>query len=99
MSNQRKMGAILSYISIIISTLVQVLYTPLLIRMLGKSEYGLYSLIASLIGYLTVLDLGFGNAIVVYTAKYKVQNKEKEERRLHGMFFIIYCDNISIRQS
>ena len=69
--NQRKSGAVLSYFSIIASTLVQLLYTPLLIRMLGQSEYGLYSLVASVIGYLTVLDLGFGNAIVVYTAKYR----------------------------
>ena len=39
--SQRKSGAILSYISIIINTLIQLLYTPLLIRMLGQSEYGL----------------------------------------------------------
>ena len=89
--NERKSGAILSYISIVISTLVQLLYTPLLIRMLGKSEYGLYSLVASIIGYLTVLDLGFGNAIVVYTAKYRAQKKFDEEKKLHGMFFVIFC--------
>lgn len=90
-SSQRKNGAILSYVSIIASTLVQLLYTPFLIRMLGQSEYGLYSLVYSIIGYLTVLDLGFGNAIVVYTAKYREQKKYEEERRLHGMFFIIFC--------
>ncbi|WP_455543867.1 oligosaccharide flippase family protein [Intestinibacter sp.] len=90
-SNQRKIGAILSYVSIIISTLVQLLYTPVLIKMLGQSEYGLYSLVSSIIGYLTVLDLGFGNAIVVYTAKYRAQNKYDEEKKLHGMFFVIFC--------
>lgn len=89
-SSQRKYGAILSYVSIILSTLVQLLYTPLLIRMLGQSEYGLYSLVSSIIGYLTVLDLGFGNAIVVYTAKYRAQKKFDEEKKLHGMFKIIY---------
>ena len=89
--NERKSGALLSYLSIIISTLVQLLYTPLLIRMLGQSEYGLYSLVSSIIGYLTVLDLGFGNAIVVYTSKYRVQKKYDEEKKLHGMFFIIFC--------
>ena len=47
------MGAVLSYVSIIISTLIQLIYTPLLIRKLGQSEYGLYSLVASIIGYLT----------------------------------------------
>ena len=89
-SKQRKLGAILSYVSIIVSTLVQLLYTPFLINKLGQSEYGLYSLIASVIGYLTVLDLGFGNAIIVYTAKYRAQNKYEEEKKLHGMFRIIF---------
>ena len=88
--NERKTGAVLSYVSIVLSTLVQLLYTPLLTRMLGQSEYGLYSLVSSIIGYLTVLDLGFGNAIVVYTAKYRTQNKYDEEKKLHGMFFVVY---------
>ncbi len=88
---QRKIGAVLSYVSIFVSTLVQLLYTPLLIKMMGQSEYGLYSLISSIIGYLTVLDLGFGNAIVVYTAKYRAQGKVEEEKKLHGMFFMIFC--------
>ena len=89
-SRQRKLGAILSYVSIIINSLIQLLYTPLLIRMLGQSEYGLYSLVSSIIGYLTVLDFGFGNAIVVYTAKYKAQGKIEEEKILHGMFKVIF---------
>lgn len=90
-SSQRKSGAILSYVSIIVSTLIQLLYTPFLIRMLGQSEYGLYSLISSIIGYLTVLDLGFGNAIIVYTSKYRVQKKYEEEAKLYGMFMMIFC--------
>ncbi len=89
-STQRKLGALLSYVSIFVSTLVQLLYTPLLIKSLGQSEYGLYSLISSVIGYLTVLDLGFGNAIVVFTSKYRAQGKYEEEKKLHGMFQIIY---------
>ena len=90
-SSERKGGAVLSYVSIILSTFVQLLYTPLLIKMLGQSEYGLYSLVSSIIGYLTVLDLGFGNAIVVYTAKYRAQKKYDEEKKLHGMFFVVFC--------
>ena len=88
--NQRKSGALLSYISIIVNTLVQLVYTPFLISKLGQSEYGLYSLMNSIIGYLTVLDLGFGNAIIVYTAKYRALKKVDEEKKLHGMFKIIF---------
>lgn len=90
-SNERKRGAILSYLSIILSTVVQLVYTPLLIRMLGQSEYGLYSLVSSVIGYLTVLDLGFGNAIVVFTAKYRANKQYEKEKKLHGMFLVIFC--------
>lgn len=89
-SSQRKLGAILSYATIAINTLIQILYTPLLIRKLGQSEYGLYSLVASIIGYLTIIDLGFGNAIVVYTSKYSTQGKIAEEKKLHGMFNLIF---------
>ncbi len=88
--NQRKLGAILSYFSIIISTIVQFIYTPFLIRMLGQSEYGLYSLIASIIGYLTVLDLGFGNAIIIYTAKYRAKKEYNREAKMQGMFKVIF---------
>lgn len=89
-SKNRKLGAILSYLSIILSTVVQLVYTPLLIRTLGQSEYGLYSLVSSVIGYLTVLDLGFGNAIVVFTAKYRANKECKKEKKLHGMFLVIF---------
>ncbi len=89
-SKERKIGAILSYVSIIFSTLIQLLYTPFLIRMLGQSEYGIYSLSSSIIGYLTVLDLGFGNAIIVYTSKYKQTKDSNSEKKLHGMFLVIY---------
>ena len=90
-SKNRKIGAILSYVSIIASTVISLIYTPFMIKSLGQSEYGLYSLINSVIGYLTLLDLGFGNAIVVYTSRYRAQKKYEEEKKLHGMFFVIFC--------
>ncbi len=88
--NQLKLGAILSYAVIALNMIVGIAYTPVLIRMLGQSEYGLYSLVHSIITYLTVLDLGFGNAIVLYTAKYRAKNQKQQEYKLYGMFVIIY---------
>lgn len=87
---ERKIGAVLSYFSITVNTVIQLLYTPLLVRMLGQSDYGLFSLVSSIIGYLTVLDLGFGNAIIVYTAKYRTQERYDELRKLHGMFKVVF---------
>ncbi|MBJ6118247.1 oligosaccharide flippase family protein [Pontibacter sp. BT310] len=89
--NQLKAGALLSYISIGINNAVGLLFTPFMLRMLGKSEFGLYALVASVVAYLTVLDLGLGNAVIRYTAKYRAQGKEEEQYALFGMFLILYC--------
>ena len=62
--NQLKAGAILSYVSIGLNNIVGLIYTPFMLRMLGQNEYGLYSLVASVVAYLTVLDLGFAYALV-----------------------------------
>lgn len=88
--NQLKIGVILNYIVIILNMLVGILYTPYMLRMMGQSEYGLYSLVASVISYLTVLDLGMGNAIIRYTAKYRAEGKTTEQYEMFGMFFILY---------
>lgn len=88
--NQLKAGTLLSYVLIGVNILIGLLYTPFLLRMLGQSEYGLYSLAASVIAYLTVLDLGFGNAIVRYTAKFRAEGKTEEQYEMFGMFFLLY---------
>lgn len=88
--NQLKAGAALSYVSITLNMVVGLVYTPYMLRMLGKSEYGLYSLAASIIAYLTVLDLGFGNAIVRYTAKFRAEGKIREQEEMFGMFLLLY---------
>ena len=91
MHSQLKSGALLSYVVLALHNLVGLLYTPFMLRMMGKSEYGLYSIAASIVAYLTVLDLGFGNAIVRYTAKFRAENKQEEQYEMFGMFFLLYC--------
>src|SRR5574344_784274 len=88
--NQLKAGAALNYVVIILNIAVGLLYTPYMLRMMGQSEFGLYSLVASVIGYLTILDLGFGNAIVRYTAKFRAEGKQKEQYEMFGMFLVLY---------
>lgn len=88
--NELRLGAILSYIILGLELIVGLVYTPILTKTLGQAEYGLYSLVASIISYLTVLDFGFGSAIVVYTARYRANDDKDKENKLHGMFLIIY---------
>jgi len=89
--NQVKAGAVLNYVIIVLNTLTGLLYTPYMLRCLGQNEYGMYSLVASVIAYLTLLDFGFGSAIVRYTAKIRATGTKKDEWELYGMFVSGYA--------
>ena len=89
-TNQLKAGAALNYLIIMLNMIVGLVYTPYMLRMMGQSEYGLYSLVASVNSYLTILDLGFCNAIIRYTAKYRAEGKLKEQYEMFGMFLVLY---------
>ncbi len=44
--------------------------TPFIIQQIGKSDYGIWTLVASIVGYYGVLALGVAGAITPYTARY-----------------------------
>lgn len=90
MKKEIRIGAILGYINMILGLLVSLLYTPILLKNLGQSEYGLYALVASIIGYLSVLDMGFGNAMVRYISRSKVNVKKYDEKKISGLFLLLY---------
>lgn len=88
--NQIKTGAFLSYVIIALNNVIGLLYTPFMLRMMGQTEYGLYSLVASVVAYLTVLDFGFGNAIVRYTSKLRAEGEKEKQYEMFGVFLILY---------
>lgn len=88
--NQLKAGAVLSYISMGLGYLVSIIYTPIMLRLLGQSEYGLYNLVASVVAYLGILNFGFGSAYMRYYSRYKVQEDKEKIASLNGMFLIIF---------
>ena len=88
MKNQLKAGVVLSYISTAISIVIQLIYMPVMIRLLGKSEYGLYSLVSSVVSYLSLFSLGFTGAYLRFFAKF-YSNKEKLAS-LNGMFLTLF---------
>lgn len=90
MKNQLKIGAVLSYFSILLGNVIALFYTPFMLRSLGQSEYGLFSLANAVVGYLTVLDFGFGSATIRYTAKYKVEGQIEKAQTMYGMFIVLY---------
>ena len=88
--NQKKVGVLLSYVNLAISTIVPFFYTPIMLAILGQSEYGLYSLSNSVISYLSLLQFGMGSAVIRYIAKYRATDEKEKANQITGLFTIIY---------
>jgi len=89
--SEKKTGIILSYLIEAVKILISLVYTPLMLRLLGRSEFGLYQLVQSVVAYLGLLSFGFGSAYMRYYSRYKAQGDAEEIARLNGMFLTIFC--------
>lgn len=85
---KRRLGVILSLLYTLSGILTGFLFTPICTRMLGQGEYGVYSLVFSMIGYLGIFDLGFGSALIRYSSRLRAEGKDV--RNLYGMFLVFY---------
>lgn len=88
--NQKKAGVLLSYLAQGIHILSGILYTPIMLRLLGQSEYGLYQLVASVVSYLNVLSLGFGSSYMRFYSRIKKQGDEEKVAEFNGMYLTIF---------
>ena len=88
--NQLRSGSLLTYVQMTLNIIVSVAYTPFMLRILGKSEYGLYSTVASTIAILSVLSLGFGGSYVRYYILYRKEKADDKIARLNGLFLIVF---------
>lgn len=68
--NQRKLGILLSYVNISLHAIIGFIYVPILLHYIGKSEYGLYQLMGSLIAYFSIMDFGLSAAVIRFYSKY-----------------------------
>ena len=88
--NQKKSGVILSYLSQTIQIFSGLIYTPIMLRLLGQSEYGLYQLVYSVVSYLSLLSFGFTASYMRFYSRAKAKNDQDEVGRLNGMFMTIF---------
>lgn len=88
--NQLKAGVVLSYGSMVLGYVISIAYTPIMLRLLGQSEYGLYNLASSVVSYLGLLSFGFGGAYVRFYSRYRVKDQQQEIAKLNGMFLVVF---------
>lgn len=88
--NQLKAGTLLTYLTMIVSSVIPMLYTPLMLQLMGKDEYGLYSLSSSVIHYLGLLNLGLGSTILRYYMRYLTEGNKLMAERVIGLFSLLF---------
>lgn len=90
MASQRKMGALLGYANILVKNLVNLVYTPMLLRFVGQGDYGVYQSTYSFVFSLTLLTFGFSQAYVRFYMQERAHGDENGVKRLNGMYLVLY---------
>lgn len=88
-NRQIKTGAVMSYVTIGFNIIAGLIYTPWMVRQIGQSDYGLYTLAVSLISFFA-MDFGLGSAVSRFLSKYKATNDIQGERRFLGITFKLF---------
>lgn len=89
MNNRTSKSIIISYLSILFSIVTGLLYTPWLIRSLGKSDYAIYTISTSIMAYFTI-DFGIGAAVTRFIARYRAEGNEDKINGLLGVTTKLY---------
>ena len=87
--SQLEIGVLITYLSIGFNIVAGLLYTPWMIDQIGKNDYGLYTLVNSLIA-LFMMDFGLSSATARYVAKYRSENKKEELEKFISAVYKLY---------
>ena len=89
-AKQIKLGMILSYLNLGIGNLIPFFYTPIMLELLGQSEYGLYKIAGSTTSYLSLMAFGIGSAVSRFIIKARTQEGKEAEERMFGLFNLLF---------
>lgn len=88
-TRQIKYGALLSYTGVVLYILIGILYTPWMIRHIGQAQYGLYTLVYSIIAFFA-FDFGISAAALRFIAKYLAEGCQDKVNRCLSIIYRLY---------
>ena len=88
-NKQIKAGAIMSYAAILFNIAAGLIYTPWMIQQIGRSQYGLYALALSVVGFFT-MDFGLGQAVARFISRYNATGEKEKASNFLGITFKLY---------
>ena len=85
-----KIGIILSYLTLIISVLLSIVYTPFLLKHIGQSQYGLLSFVTSITSWFTVLSSALVCSYIRFATRESVKTSDLSARSINSIYFLIF---------
>jgi O-antigen/teichoic acid export membrane protein len=79
------------YAAIAINALIGLMVLPFNVHHLGRSAYGLWMLTYSVTTYFTVLDLGYGGAVVRFVAAYRAKKDARALNEILSTMYFLYA--------
>jgi len=76
-----------NYIQQVVAVAVFMFLTPYAARQLGTEQFGLWSLMWSMVGLLGLVDMGVSSAVVKFIADARGRNSDERLRKLYATFF------------
>jgi len=80
-------GTILYFLSVVVTFLL----TPIVVNNLGRFDYGLWEMLVSIVGYMGILDLGIGPALLRNVALSHAKNDSHELQKTFSTALIFFC--------
>lgn len=96
--NEKRIGAILGFAYTGLQSIISILYIPLLLTGIGKSEYGIYQIAGSVIAYFSAMEAPLSASVLKFYVEYKVKNDRKKMenvlatgQRIFAVLSVVFC--------
>jgi O-antigen/teichoic acid export membrane protein len=81
-------GICVNYLHLLVGFIFVFFLTPIIIRHVGQSAYGLWAIFSSMVGYFLALDFGMNTAVAKYTAEYRALNNHEALNKIASTTFV-----------
>lgn len=79
------------YLAIAAEMLIGLIMLPFNLAHLGPAQYGLWVLLGSVTIHLSILDLGYGGAIIKFMAQYRAHRDSKAMNEIASTMFFVFA--------
>ena len=84
------LNTLTSWAKFVVMLAVMFLLTPQIINRLGDSDFGLWSLTFSVLGFFGLLDFGFATGVVKYVAEFRGRDDIERRNRMLSTLVVVY---------